>query len=1551
MRNHLTFRSVVCMLLSMLLLFSATVSAEEIPEFVPPDDMPESTLSEEVPDFVPPGEASGTVSAMSVSDRSAYGIPADEVSVNDIITKTRELIDTLPYDISPNIKDIRVVGYASYNDLPGYWGPVQDALKIFSGNLIDAFSNLDEKKQYFLTMLAMCATDQPIDWVSESELVKYFGDSGKNATYGQIIEGLKNVADATQMKKISGVLKGIEWINSKGVKSFCDTANQLILLNSVDWERADALANAWNNYGNQEMKDVAGVIRKLKNSREDDRVPYLALSIITEAGLDSLVGKIVGKALEKASKSGAMLYNACIFAIDTLTSFTALSGSFKDMECAARSLEACQAELKYALISYNEGLENALASKDSSRLTPLFRRLVFTGINYAQACAIMDGTYADYVKVGSGSMLGIFYITDRTEKLAVDAEKEKKDFNDKSEQLQNLLKQYEKRVVVGEKRQKAVEQWTHHWRMKGHPNNTIDISCTWDGIPTLTIHFAGETDFTFLFDPYEDQNYMVSYFGDVDNGLNGTLMLGRPEDGQMEAYFRYSGGSLDKNSRLYPYMMEYGNGVEPSVYVIADNPDEGWVHHWKMEDHPENTMDIVETPEGEKTVILNFEKAGGYIYDLDLDNFSDMEEVAGFGEYGESVLRGYMWLDLDTGNRMKVMILYQRDDLTPDDPLYPYIARGQTDFVYYVVADDDLLPDDDTVVLDEAESRRIFETVSSKTLLASSGAGAWEGLLNVNADGSFAGYYYDSDMGIETTYECSFSGRFSPCVEVHGNTYWIWVEELNTREVPGTSAAGGYGDRIEYTDPPVSGREYLVLTLPGTPTEDIPETVRGLIIGTTAEWDMTDFSDYMTLTLLEDGWGFFADSSMGRQDLPSPLPVAEPSETAPEIGSGISDLFGTHVSGDWRYELLTDGTAGITGYLGTETEVYVPSELDGYPVTRIGYRAFYGLKNIERVWMNDVPVTRIGAEAFRGCEKLCFIQLPQTLKEIGARAFDYCIGLTDIVLPDQTEIIGWQAFSFCSKMEEVYCPESLLYIDSEAFIYCPNAWFYVYPNSRAERYCCIHNRNYTGPGVRSKDTVLQEIRDAIDTAERNRDYTDVWVNQWVSRTRPDLILDIFRTGYGIMHAKLTVSGEPVLSFSCRANVSDNTIYDTETDPSIIYGSFVSLYLEPTEGYPLYLWMDEEALESLSAGWGVTTDDLVFTADSMPDPQIYGFDRYWYPSEWDGRWHAEKDGHTADLYIDTDDSETGYTVRFVMDERTVFDNISITSVDPYMMTAEISGSDRVLWLNVDSILLELAEPVSGSPDPTVSVEFQYMGPCVMQDTESPEIGSGISDFFDNAAGSYQWTGYWMTNETWPSEFVITDNGNGTLHMKAVFIRYWELDAELSPSGKDATRFTVGDGEYTGVITRLGDGMLHLVFDGGTMLEEEESEIQYYFLNNEFDLYRADAADLWYDESGRLPEKADWIGTWEMIEGDHESTLDITDNGAGGLNVVITLDNFLTVSAETEMYDDMLDFYTDEFSCILTLNMKHRRIMAFDFGSSFSEVYDWLDETGYMPEYTK
>lgn len=1997
MRNHLTFRSVVCMLLSMLLLFSATVSAEEIPEFVPPDDMPESTLSEEVPDFVMPGEASGTVSAMSVSEPEGT---ADESPLQETLREGMEMTLKLPYDITRYSNASRVTGYSAYGTLPRDWGQFQDKINFTSGNLINAFTNLDEKQFYFTMALTICAKAEPINWANESVIVDLFGDNAENVTFAKILEGIETIAEMEYVDDVAGWLKGISYVN-KGVKDFCKTVNQLALLNSIDWEQAEILADTWIRYGNQEMKDIGKCLRKLRSESKDGRITHTALSVVAKDGLDVLLSELADLALKKITDGANIIYSAMLYGVDALTSYSVLSGNFKDMECAANALEACKKTLNEAISTYNADLSDALSADSSGDLTWLFKNLMYSAMNYAKACAIMDGTYADYVEVAKNSMLGWTYDIESAVPIAEKAAEQKDSFHTQALQLRNQLKLYHERLAEAGQLEESLQPWAHHWRMQGYPKNTLDISASWNGTISLTVHFSGAADTHYTIVPRLGYDRVLR-FGDSKKALSGSLIFNTPASEQLIARMNYS-GDIDQKNPFYPYLNTWGSGLGPFVYTIADGSEDEWIHHWRMLGHPENTLDITRNPDSTMHLAVKFGKAVKYEYDFDRKNYQDMEGAGFFGDIYKDELCGSLQLDLSSEGRLNVSLLYQgpeigpdhplepyvnhsaedpwltyvaadtawihhwqmenfpentlditrnpdgsmhlaahfegtedreydfapytdmegagffgdifKDDLcgsmqldlsaegrmgvyltwtkgtvSPDHPLYPYFTLQKGDQWLHYIAADNMVPDS-IRILDEAESRKIFETVSGKTLLASSGAGAWEGLLNVNADGSFAGYYYDSDMGIETTYECSFSGRFSPCVEVHGNTYWIWVEELNTREVPGTSAAGGYGDRIEYTDPPFSGREYLVLTLPGTPTEDIPETVRGLIIGTTAEWDMTDFSDYMTLTLLEDGWGFFADSSMGRQDLPSPLPVAEPSETAPEIGSGISDLFdnvagsdqwtgywmtnetrpsefvitdngngslrmkavfiryweldaelspsgedamrftvgdgeytgivtrlgdgmlhlvfdggtmleeeeseiqyyflnnefdlyradaadlwydesgrlpekadwlgtwemiegdhestleitddgagglnvvisldnfltvsaeaemyddmldfytdefsciltlnlkhrrimafdfgssfsevydwldetsympeytntsappigsglpdfsndeeqappigsgigrlfedetlsfekdgwtfkykwgpglfrqkaqifnrdlaitaavlswaiedklpleisnkfrdlgitdgkyysynmhwkdqfptkyvtwdsmyddatfaigrkvfsldqeddttliiiigrgtqdfvrnyeeyladltrngdgpekiagqkafrsissfetamwealeqymadhpiqtpkakfliaghslggamanclsgeitnkcstipwlpkgttrddiyvytfgaikvldrsdnasegyenihnvynyydsfgpygkinkgvgspfmkfghtelyalyfeehanlfvtenhnmqnyltalqfgfvrcdsaktgqkkpestdNTSLADEYTYKVLPDGSAEITGYLGTETEVYVPSELDGYPVTRIGYRAFYGLKNIERVWMNDVPVTRIGAEAFRGCEKLCFIQLPQTLKEIGARAFDYCIGLTDIVLPDQTQIIGWQAFSFCSKMEEVYCPESLLYIDSEAFIYCPNAWFYVYPNSRAERYCCIHNRKYTGPGVRSKGTVLQEISNAIDTAEENHDYTAVWANRWVSRTRPDLILDIVRTGYGTMHAALNAGGETILSFNCRANVSDNSIYDVETDPSIIYGSFVSLNLEPTEGYPLYLWMDEEALERLSADHGITTDDLVFTADSMPDPQIYGFDRYWYPSEWDGRWHAEKDGHTADLYIDAVDTEMGYSVRIVMDESTVFDNASITSVDPYMMTAEFDGFECTLWLNVDSITFELTGlPMIRFGDFTSNAEFKYAGACVSPSEE-------------------------------------------------------------------------------------------------------------------------------------------------------------------------------------------------------------------------------------------
>ena len=56
-----------------------------------------------------------------------------------------------------------------------------------------------------------------------------------------------------------------------------------------------------------------------------------------------------------------------------------------------------------------------------------------------------------------------------------------------------------------------------------------------------------------------------------------------------------------------------------------------------------------------------------------------------------------------------------------------------------------------------------------------------------------------------------------------------------------------------------------------------------------------------------------------------------------ENSSAVSD--NTGVYNNFNYS-ISNGTATITGYVGSETEIEIPSEINGYAVTIIGRRAF-----------------------------------------------------------------------------------------------------------------------------------------------------------------------------------------------------------------------------------------------------------------------------------------------------------------------------------------------------------------------------------------------------------------------------------------------------------------------------------------------------------------------------------------------------------------------------------------------------------------------------------
>lgn len=71
------------------------------------------------------------------------------------------------------------------------------------------------------------------------------------------------------------------------------------------------------------------------------------------------------------------------------------------------------------------------------------------------------------------------------------------------------------------------------------------------------------------------------------------------------------------------------------------------------------------------------------------------------------------------------------------------------------------------------------------------------------------------------------------------------------------------------------------------------------------------------------------------------------------------------------------------------TEVYVASEVNGYPVRYVDADAFRDCQNLRKLYIPE-GVVEIGENALYNCTSLSQIVLPSTLTKIGQGAFDYC---------------------------------------------------------------------------------------------------------------------------------------------------------------------------------------------------------------------------------------------------------------------------------------------------------------------------------------------------------------------------------------------------------------------------------------------------------------------------------------------------------------------------------------------------------------------------------
>lgn len=152
-----------------------------------------------------------------------------------------------------------------------------------------------------------------------------------------------------------------------------------------------------------------------------------------------------------------------------------------------------------------------------------------------------------------------------------------------------------------------------------------------------------------------------------------------------------------------------------------------------------------------------------------------------------------------------------------------------------------------------------------------------------------------------------------------------------------------------------------------------------------------------------------------------------------------------------------NGEIVISGYLGTNPIMSIPSHIDGKPVTKIAsfafskntvittailpytlkeieYYAFTKCANLEKAVLSGT-VTAISESAFSNCEKLTEVIFPNTLSSIGEWAFYNCTSLVSLTLPERLQTIGSYAFYGCSALENVCIGSHLTKVEASAFGY------------------------------------------------------------------------------------------------------------------------------------------------------------------------------------------------------------------------------------------------------------------------------------------------------------------------------------------------------------------------------------------------------------------------------------------------------------------------------------------------------------------------------------
>ena len=356
----------------------------------------------------------------------------------------------------------------------------------------------------------------------------------------------------------------------------------------------------------------------------------------------------------------------------------------------------------------------------------------------------------------------------------------------------------------------------------------------------------------------------------------------------------------------------------------------------------------------------------------------------------------------------------------------------------------------------------------------------------------------------------------------------------------------------------------------------------------------------------------------------------------------------------FKYSISQTGEATIIEYIGTDTAVEIPNEIDGNTVTAIGIAAFYGCTDLTSITIPD-SITSIGTKTFQFCTSLTSITIPDGVISIGERAFDECTSLTSITIPESVTSIGKNAFVRCTNLTSITLdnsntayslvdgilfnkdktqlikypgkkdgtsysiPDSVTYIGSSAFYGCANLENITIPESVTyiDEYAFNSCENLTGVTIPSKVTFIG-----------NRAFQDCWSIKEIVIPNGITSIEDCAFEYCESLASVTIPDSVTVicdsAFSCCRKLTSVTIPDSVTsietrafaNCTSLASVMLSNNITSIEGHT---FVNCESLKSVKIPFGVTLiGDYAFYGCTnlekifLPDKDNLVIERYAIP---------------------------------------------------------------------------------------------------------------------------------------------------------------------------------------------------------------------------------------------------------------------------------------------------------------------------------------------------